>query len=459
MTSFAPVAARPTHRRYGVIAFAVTLAVITYIDRVCISQAAPVMRLELGLTEKQMGWAFSAFFWAYALFEIPSGWLGDRTGARRVLLRVVTWWSFFTAATGWVGGAVSLIMTRGFFGAGEAGCFPNLTRAFTTWLPQAERVRAQGWMWLAARWGGACTPLLVAFILQYLSWRYAFSLFGVLGIVWAIAFYAWYRDDPRTSRRMNAAELALLPSREEVTLGESRVPWRSLWGSWTLRLLWLQYFCMNFGAVFYITWLPTYLQEARGFDLAHHPWIRDLPWLATHLSLVTALLAGVPLFFGGLGSLFSGYVADPLARRLGSVKAGRRWLAGGGFFGAAILLACSLLVRDPLLAILTMGLASFCNDLAMPPSWGACMDIGGKIAGTLSGSMNMMGNFGGAVAALVVGHILAWSHHNWSLAIAAAAAAYFVGGFCWLGLDPVTPIAPTGISPRGSAVPASSSPA
>jgi MFS family permease len=442
-----PPAARPTHRRYGVIAFAVTLAVITYIDRVCISQAAPAMRADLGLSEQQMGWAFSAFFWAYALFEIPSGWLGDRIGARRVLLRVVTWWSLFTAATGWVRGATSLILTRALFGAGEAGCFPNLTRAFTTWLPHAERVRAQGWMWLAARWGGAFTPLVVVVILQYLSWRLAFSLFGVLGIVWAVAFFAWYRDDPRKSQHIDAEELALLPSREEVTLGEGRVPWSRLLASRTIRLLWLQFFCLNFGAVFYITWLPTYLQEARGFDLAHHPWIRTMPWLASHPPFVMALFAGIPLFFGGLGSLFCGYVADPLARRLGSVKTARRLLAGGGFLGAALLLACSLLIRDPLLAILSMGLASFCNDLAMPPSWSACMDIGGKIAGTLSGSMNMMGNFGGAVAALVVGHILAWSHHNWSLAIAAAAVSYFAGAFCWLGIDPVAPIAQTGDAP------------
>src|SRR5438552_2047846 len=121
----------------------------------------------------------------YRLFAIPTGWLGDRFGARNVLLRVVLWWSFFTAATGWVGGLVSLIFTRAMFGIGEAGCFPNLTKAFTIWLPQAERVRAQGIMWLSARWGGAFTPLLVAWILQYVSWRRAFELFAVIGVVWA----------------------------------------------------------------------------------------------------------------------------------------------------------------------------------------------------------------------------------------------------------------------------------
>ncbi len=432
----------PTRVRYWVIVFAVTLAVITYIDRVCISQAAPAMRRELGLTEDQMGWAFSVFFFAYALFEIPSGWWGDRTGARRVLMRVVIWWSCFTAATGWVFNWISLLVTQTLFGAGEAGCFPNLTKAFTTWLPPAERVRAQGFMWLSARWGGAFTPLLVMLILAHVSWRWAFELFGLLGAVWAVLFFLWYRDNPRERTSMNAAELALLPRAEDVTLGHGKVPWRRFFSAPTIWLLWAQYFCLNFGAVFYITWLPTYLHEARGLDLAQHPLLRPWPWLAQNPQWVKAVLAGVPLFFGGLGSLFCGSVSAWVNRRAGSVVAGRRWLAGCGFLGAASCLALSVTIPDPLLAMLVMGLASFCNDLVMPPSWGACMDVGGKFAGTLSGSMNMMGNFGGGLASIVIGYILLWSHHNWNLALYVAAGVYFLGTFCWLGLDPVTPLEP-----------------
>ena len=165
----------PTRARHVTIWFCIALAVITYIDRVCISQAAPAMRKELGLTAIQMGWAFSVFGWAYAFFEVPGGWLGDRMGARRVLMRIVIWWSFFTAATGWVWNTTSLIVTRTLFGAGEAGAFPNMTRIFTTWLPGRERERAQAILWLSSRWGGALTPLLVAYILQFMSWRRACS--------------------------------------------------------------------------------------------------------------------------------------------------------------------------------------------------------------------------------------------------------------------------------------------
>ncbi|MGA1980175.1 MAG: MFS transporter [Sedimentisphaerales bacterium] len=414
---------RPTRVRYWVIVFAVLLSVVTYIDRVCISQAAPAIRLDLGFTKEQMGWAFSAFFWAYALFEIPSGWLGDRIGARKVLMRIVAWWSFFTAATGWVFNLPSLLVTRAMFGAGEAGCYPNLTKAFTTWLPQPERVRAQGWMWLSSRWGGAFTPILVAMILQHISWRHTFGLFGLLGVIWAVFFYIWYRDNPREIKGINDAEMAILPRQQDVILGHGKIPWSKILESKTVWLLWLQFACLNFGAVFYITWLPTYLREGRGMDITYG-----------------ALLAGFPLFFGGLGSLFCGYISAPVSRLLGSTLAARRLLAGMGFFGAASCLVLSTFIPNPWLAMLVMGFASFCNDLVMPTSWGVCMDIGEKFAGALSGSMNMMGNFGGGLAAIAIGYILAWSNNNWNTALYVAAAAYFLGTFCWLVIDPVTPI-------------------
>src|SRR3954471_24515213 len=162
--------AQPTRVRYWVIVFAVTLAVVTYIDRVCISFAMPTMSKELHLDSVAVGTAFSAFGWAYALCEIPGGYLGDRFGPRTILMRIVLWWSFFTAATGWVWNATSLAVTRFLFGAGEAGCFPNLTKMFTTWLPERERVRAQGITWLSARWGGAFTAPLVAAVMSGWIW-------------------------------------------------------------------------------------------------------------------------------------------------------------------------------------------------------------------------------------------------------------------------------------------------
>ena len=159
------VSEAPSGARHWVVFFAITLALICYTDRVVIAQAADHIQGDLGLSRIQMGWVFFIFSFAYTAFEIPGGWMGDRWGARVVLLRVVTLWSFFTAATGWAWSYASMLGCRFLFGVGEAGCFPNLAKAFTKWLPSGERVRAQGLMWFAARWGGAITPFLVAVLL------------------------------------------------------------------------------------------------------------------------------------------------------------------------------------------------------------------------------------------------------------------------------------------------------
>ena len=218
---------RPTRARYWVIVFAVTLAIIQYIDRVCISKAMPFIQRDLHFSDVQAGYVFGAFTLAYALFEIPAGWLGDRFGPRTVLLRVVMWWSFFTAATARANSIGSMVVVRFLFGAGEAGCFPNITKAFTTWLPPGERVRAQGVLWLAARWGGAVTPLLVVAVLGLVSsWRRAFELFGLLGFVWAFFFYRWFRDNPLEHPSVNDAEKRLLTGVENLSSRHGQVPWR-----------------------------------------------------------------------------------------------------------------------------------------------------------------------------------------------------------------------------------------
>ncbi len=414
---------RPTRVRYWVIIFAVTLAIITYIDRVCISQAVPLMTRDLGLSAVEKGYIFSAFTLAYALFEIPGGWLGDLIGPRKVLMRIVIWWSFFTAATGWAWSFISLLVTRFLFGAGEAGCFPNLTKAFTAWLPRHERVWAQGIMWMSARWGGAFTPLLVVWVLSYVSWRRAFEIFGTIGIVWAVFFYRWFRNNPRHHPSVNAAELALLQGSEENASGHGDVPWNKLLTSRTVWMLWIQYAALSYPWYFYITWLPTYLQEARSLE----------PQRA-------AFLAVFPLLFGGLGSLVSGLLFSPLNRRTKSVAKSRRLLAVTGFCGASFFLQLSCRQYDPLLASLLMGLASFANDLTMPGSWATCMDVGGRWAGTLSGSMNMMGNLGGSIAPVAIGYILQTTRNNWTLTFYVASVVYLVGAACWMFIDPTTPI-------------------
>jgi MFS transporter, ACS family, glucarate transporter len=339
----------------------------------------------------------------------------------------VIWWSVFTAATGFMWNFPSMVVTRFLFGAGEAGCFPNLTKAFSTWLPQEEKTRAQGIMWMFARWGGAFTPPLVIATFALVSWRWAFAIFGSIGIVWAVCFYYWFRDNPKDHKGVNAAELELLAESAKLgSTGHGDVPWGKLTRSRTVWLLWAQYFFLSYPWYFYITWLPTYLQENR------------------HLSPVeSAKLAILPLFFGGLGSLFCGFVSARVVRITGSVRVTRRVMACSGFAGAAILLFFAIQTANPTYAMFMMGFASFFNDLVMPGAWASCMDIGGKYAGTMAGSMNMMGNLAGFVAPMTGGYILQRTGGDWNMFLYTMVGMYVLGIFCWPFIDPVSSIEKT----------------
>ena len=412
----------PSKARYVVTAFAVALAVITYVDRVGISVAVPLIREDLKLSPIQMGWALSAFGWAYALFEIPGGWLGDRIGPRRVLMRIVLWWSFFTAATGWAFSAGSLVVIRALFGAGEAGAFPNLTRVYTTWLPKKERERAQAILWMATRLSGAFTPLLVALLIEAIGWRRTFEMFGLIGAIWAIFFYRWFRDSPAQHPSVNEAELALLPPASETAIAHTGVPWGAIFSNPHVWLLSLQYMCLAYGWWFYINWLPTYLRDARGTSMR-----------------MGALLSGLPLLLGAVGCLCSAFLAPRLAKAFGSVALARRALAIGGFVGASACIVWFTNVADPVKAMFVLGMAGFFNDFAMPVAWAGTMDVGGRYSGTVSGAMNMMGSIAGASSTIVVGYLLAWTSNNWNLTFYISAAIYLCGAVCWLFLDSHSP--------------------
>ena len=409
--------------RFGVILFAVTLGIITYIDRVCISKVSGPMRAELGLNDIQWGYVLGAFTLAYALFEIPGGWMGDRYGPRRVLLRVVTFWSLFTALTGVAWGFWSLIIFRFLFGAGEAGAFPNITKMFTLWLPKSERSMAQGITWMCARWGGAFTPLLVVAVMQWLGWRAAFWAFGVLGIIWVAAFGRWFRDNPKDHPKVNAAELSLLAGNEKNIDSHSQVPWKRLLQSRTAWLLWIYYFCISYVWYFYVTWLPKYLDE--GLKLK---------------GVESAALNSLPLLLGGVGCFAGGVIASSLSRKVGGLGTARRIVGVVGMLMAGGFLAYAMTLRDATWIMIAMGMSGFFNDLSMPGAWGACMDVGGKHAGSLAGSMNMMGNFGGAVSPVVTGYLLTWTNQNWTVPLLVAAGTYLISAACWLFIDPVTPI-------------------
>jgi MFS transporter, ACS family, glucarate transporter len=426
---------RPPHNRSWVIVFAVALAVLAYIDRVCISQAAEPISRDLGLTKPAMGLIFGAFALSYALFEIPSGWLGDRVGPRRVLIRIVLAWSTFTALTGAAVNFTSLWIIRFLFGAGEAGCFPNLTKAFSIWVPPEGRARAQGIVWAFARWGGAFTPPLVVFALRFMTWRTAFVTFAALGLIWAYAFARWtpppaltgvsekgdrllcpQPTNPQTTAPALRWTERSVPFFAHTHQGGDSTPWRKLLTHRSVWLLCVQYFCVSFGWYFYITWLPTYLQEFR------------------HLSPAEgAKLAILPLLFGGFGSLVSGWIAT-------HAPSHRRSIAIFGMLAAAAFIIAVTRISVASSAMLAMGMASFSNDLAVPAAWHACMDIGGRFSGTVSGSMNTLGNLAGFVAPVFGGFLLDRTHGNWNALLFVMAAVYIAGAACWPFIDPQAPL-------------------
>ncbi|MDX2267319.1 MAG: MFS transporter [Bryobacter sp.] len=410
--------------RHYVLLFAVVLAIITYIDRVSISFAGPTIAKELNFNDQQLGAIFAAFAIAYALFEIPGGLMGDHWGPRKVLARIVLWWSFFTAATGWATSYVYLLTVRFLFGAGEAGAYPNITKAFSTWLPAHEKSRAQGIVWMASRWGGAFTPLLMAALFRVIDWRMAFQLFAIMGVLWVVAFFLWYRDNPKEHKSVNAAELAIIGDSVKLADKHGSMPWGQLTSSSSVWLLWVQYFMLSYGWYFYITWFPTYLKDSLGFDLKSSG----------------AVLSGMPLFLGGIGCLFSGYLTPKLAQWIGDSNRARKIMAITGMTVAGSLLLISLTFKDPLTVVALIAMASFFNDLVMPPAWNTCMDLGGRFAGTLSGSMNMMGNFAGFAAPVVIGNVLAATNRDFTYTFYISAAAYFIGALCWLGIDSKKPI-------------------
>src|SRR5262245_22629178 len=197
--------AAPTRARHVVFAMVLALAAISYLDRVCISMAGPFLQKDLGLGDAQLGWVFSAFTFAYALFEMPAGWLADRFGPRLMLSRVVVWWSIMTAATGWVGGFVALLAVRLLFGAGEAGTFPGIARVYSRWLPQRFHGAGFGIAVTAGALGGAITQPLTAWLLPLLGWRRIFEVYALVGIAWALVWFLWFRDDPHDHTAVNAA--------------------------------------------------------------------------------------------------------------------------------------------------------------------------------------------------------------------------------------------------------------
>jgi MFS family permease len=415
----------PTRARRRVLQFAFALAVITYLDRICISAAAPQIMRELGLSVLEMSVVFSAFTLAYSLFEVPTGWLGDVIGPRRVLARIVLWWSGFTALTGAAWSYGSLVMIRFLFGAGEAGAFPNASRSFSRWFPAAERGRANGVLFLGSRLGGAVAPALAVLLVARWGWRASFVVFGSLGIFWAAAWYRWYRDDPADHPAVSAEELARI--REGGPAPHDRagaaVPWRRLAAERNLWMICGMYFPFGYGLYFYFTWLPTYLIQVLGFS-----------------TLAGGILAGLPFVLAGGADVAGGWLTDRIGARWG-LRVGRCGVGFAAFAGSSALLVLSTQASGRVGKSVLLALALASADLALGAAWAVCLDVGRRNAGVVTGCMNTFGNLGGFVGPIVVGYAVErW--HSWEVPFYVAAALYALGALLWLAIDPSRELVP-----------------
>jgi sugar phosphate permease len=397
-----------------VLGFTLALTAIAYLDRVCISTAAPAMKADLGLNDAQLGRVFSAFTFAYALMEVPSGWLADRFGPRLMLTRIVIWWSVMTAATGWAAGFASLFLIRMLFGVGEAGCFPSMARAYARWLPPREHGSAFGLAVMTGALGGAATQPLVVWMLQRMHWRHTFPVFGLVGVAWAVAWYAWFRDEPHRHGSVNDKELQLIGC--AAAAPHERVPWARLLTNRSVWAVCLMYFGVIYGWYFFLTWMPTYLMRARGFDLPQAGWLSSLPLIG--------IATGV--FCGGL-------VSDAFVGRFGP-RIGR---SAPGTFGlplAAVVIVFAVRTSSGIAAAWLLALAAMLAALAVAPGWAVCVEIGGIHSGVVSGMMNMLGNLGGAISPLVVGE---WLQRRgaWDLPLMTVAVCYLLAAACWMAVD------------------------
>jgi sugar phosphate permease len=420
--------ANPSHGRWFILALICLMYLITYLDRVNISTAAPAISAEFGFDKLTMGTIFSAFAWAYALFQVPGGWLSDRFGPRAVLAAIVVFWSVMTAATAAAGGGASFIAARFLFGLGEAGAFPGATRAMQLWFPRRERGLVQGVTHSASRLGAALAPPIVVLIISFpgLGWRSVFYICGAVGLLWAVGWYLSYRNLPEEHGLVNRAELALIrgvgadgaiePAAIET---KASVPWGVLLRSPNMWAIMCAYFTYIYCLWIFLTWLPTYLVEARHFTL-----------------IKVGVFAALPLFAGVVGDTVGGLATDWLLHKTGNARFARRSVAITGLLGCAVFIVPAALTSDPYMAVGCLTGAMFFLECTIGPSWAVPMDTGGKYSGTVSGMMNMAGNFGAAVSPLVFAALVQY-YGNWQLPFIVAAVLLVMGAAIWgFWLDP-----------------------
>lgn len=418
---------RPTNGRYIVLTFLCLLAFVLYLDRICISQAGTDIMRDLKLTKTQFGYVLGAFTLAYALFEVPIGWWGDKYGSRGVLARIVIGWSIFTAMTGAAWGLISLISIRFLFGAGEAGAFPNTARILSRWFPTERRGMAQGLVNSISLIGGAVAPMLTAYLMKSIGWRWTFVAFSIPGLIWASVFYWWYRDDPQQHPSVNEAERRLITAGTATHKSTEHppIPWGIVLNYPQVWLMGAILTCTAFNSYFYFSWYPTYLKEGRLLGETE-----------------AGKLASVVLFGGAIGCIGGGFLIDFLVRTTGNRHMCRRMYSSLALFLGGVCLVIGRHCDSPTLASIWTSCSVMFTMSTLAAWWGAVTDISGRHLGALFGLMNSLGGFGALGSQLFVGRYADsmrsygyTGRAQWDSIFYVYATVLVLGAIGWLWID------------------------
>jgi sugar phosphate permease len=420
----------PTRVRYVVLAWACSLAIVTYLCRVGFPSIMPQLKPQIDLDSRHVGWLMTAFMIAYGIFEIPWGHFGDRKGGRSSLVVVVVGGSLMTAALALVIlirnaptlALAFLLAARFLFAMFQAGTFPLLARVIADWFPLSERGTAQGAVWMASRLGGAIAPLaFIPLMGIFGNWWIPLLLMSSLGLLWSVGFWSWFRNKPSEKSTVNEAERALITAGRRDVKAVHHIPWKEIFGKSNTLALCLMYGTIGYSGNFVLFFLENYLEKHRHFD-----------------PKTAKLLTSLPFFCGLFACVLGGVIADKLGKRLKSRRWGLRIVGGTGLTIAAIGITATLGVTDARWLGFFFCLAFIGNDLAMGPSWSAASQIGERSAGALGGAMNMAGSAFAALTGIVTGEQLAAGDTTTPFIL--FGISYLVGALCWLRIDAEEPL-------------------
>jgi ACS family glucarate transporter-like MFS transporter len=399
--------------RQRVLAFLSLLSVITYLDRVCISVAGPRMQDELHLGPQAWGWVTAVFAIAYAAFEIPGGYMGDKFGARMMLTRIVLWWSAFTSLTGTVSRFSSLLLIRFCFGAGEAGAYPTASASVFNWFPPVERGRAFGLVLMSSQFGGAIAPLLVLPIQKKYGWRASFFVLGILGIIWAVAWAFWYRNHPKEKSGITDEERAEIGPPPDAF--KHRFPWKAILENKSVWAIMGVAWAYLYAYYFFLFWLPTYLVRARGFTE------KELNFSA------------LPFVIGGVANFAGGLARDAAVKRWG-LKWGQRSIGLIGLVGSAACVLAALMSANKYSALIWLALCYSGITFQQTAVFATCVDIGKGYAGAITGCMNTAANLGGLTSSVLFGFIVQRTG-SYNIPLVTMVAILLMGASLWLKVD------------------------